>query len=291
MKYAELALHYSVIRLLGKTFGNKLNKGNTKYYIGLRKSWQVSPIRVVVGGVRARSDNNAWRVFLAGGLRDAVKLAFKNGSWDVTVNTYNDKLRAISHFSEFGTFVVPRNTKLVKPVALKAQRSRGKIKKNESELAYLIPIIKAEVDRQLVIVGDLFNEINAVNMRDEIWLKFSFADGVRRSRAGRRKDKPFMSFALSAFKIFTKHDTKTFYEYKAFSSDDEIGTAHNCLLGQYVSLLVAHEISHVVQFELHFMFFNKLISEWRGYCWSDIRKAHGSGWRKIYKSIRKAAVE
>ncbi|UKA05007.1 hypothetical protein [Photobacterium damselae] len=290
LKYAELKIDQSVVAVLGAVVGKNLTKGKTAYYYERQRKWRLQPIVVVAGGIKVPKDTKTWRLFLSRCIRQSMKIAFEDGSWGCTVNTYNRKLRALLEFEANGTFVVPRCAGKKMQVIDRTKLNREQTECNKLRLGYIVPMIQSEIGRQLAMLDDLFPDVDACKIRRDLVVRFSFAPKIVRSKGGKKNCKPYLKFALSQMDVFEKSGTKTWHEYDSFAADPEIGSVVNCSLGEYIVLLVAHELAHVVQFELRTMFRNGALTDWDGCLESDLIKAHGVGWKQIYRKLRGAAI-
>lgn len=291
IKYAKFNIDQSVVAVLGGVVGKNLTKGKTAYYYELQRKWRIQPIVIIDGGIKVPNNTKSWRLFLSRCIRESMKIAFKDGSWGCTVNTYNRKLRSLVEFEENGTFVVPMCARKKLHVVDRAKLSRERIKYNKSRFDYIVPLIQSEIGRQLAMMEDLFPDVDACEIRRDLVVRFSFAPKVVKSRGGKKNGKPYLSFALSRMGVFETTGMKTWREYASFAEDPDIGSVANCSLDEYIVLLVAHELSHVVQFELRSMIRSGALTDWCGCSESDLKKGHGVGWRLIYKILRASATE
>lgn len=290
MKFAKLTLDFSIVKYLGVSVGEILCKGNTDYYRDLQQKWDNNPIVITKDGVKVPSDKQQWRLFLARCIRSAVKKAWSNGEWDVSESIYNNKLKALLYFESNGTFIIPRSVN-VDNIRSKRSEQVSKIKDNESRLKYLVPIFHVELKRQIGELDQIFPDMNLSRIKKDFGYKFSFADGVICSAAGWRYGRPYAIFALSRFLKFEVTKTSTFYEYDSFMNDPEIGTLKDCTLGSYITVLISHELSHVLQYELCVRMDEQTISSWRGHDFTAMDKNHGAAWQDIYRDLRNWAMK
>ncbi len=105
--------------------------------------------------------------------------------------------------------------------------------------------------------------------------------GGRRNVGGMGKRMvPFMSLVLSRYTGENAHTT--FSEYKRFEKDPVIGTYEGTSWEMALAALIAHEISHAVQYTVKD---EDIIKELGGY-----GRGHGEFWRNIYAIFRKRFV-
>ncbi|MGR5366926.1 hypothetical protein [Photobacterium damselae] len=285
MKYANFSIDSCVAQGINNVVSEYLNKGDTKYYQDLRQKWDNYPVRTVRDGLSVPSTNKVWRIFLSRCIRKAMKIARNSGDWRVSDDDYNKKLEALVHFVNYGSFVV-------KQAVCNSTRDNNKKRgastqdKNKDKLEYLVPLIEDEVHRQIGIATTLYPEIDAELFKNEMVIKFSFANGVSSSSAGVKNGKVFFKFALSEFLKFDLKKTWAWNENPSFSKDEHIGSVKNCMLSEYVTLLVAHNTSHVVQFWLANALENNNLSAWGGFVHSELIETHGEAWKSIYGKLR-----
>lgn len=110
-------------------------------------------------------------------------------------------------------------------------------------------------------------------------VRTSFSSYRARSIGGVRRGVPFVSLSLS-----TARTSVSFFEYSRLANDPEIGTVHNTHWRLWVATLVAHELSHVIQY--HPGCRKQVESMWGMFDAAP----HGSTFRAIYRDLRNAFV-
>lgn len=104
--------------------------------------------------------------------------------------------------------------------------------------------------------------------------------GGRRSVGGRgHPPVPFMSLVLSRY---VGGEMTTFSEYKRFEKDPVIGTFEGKSWENALACLIAHEISHSIQYTIK----DKAIIEELG----GFKRGHGAFWQNIYAIFRKRFI-
>lgn len=115
---------------------------------------------------------------------------------------------------------------------------------------------------------------------------FSNAPSITRSCGGRKARRPYIKFAISRIMIELEDqgEVLTFNEYPEFCDDPIIGSVRGGM-DVYLSALVAHELSHAIQFSI---VFKDLCVEggWNGMSEEQLWEGHGEGWQYIYKQLR-----
>jgi hypothetical protein len=97
------------------------------------------------------------------------------------------------------------------------------------------------------MISFIRREFNAPTFSPKITI--SFSEHRNRSWGGMRKGVPFVSFAAKRFIAPCVNNSNTnFKEYKHFSSDPVIGSVLNVHWTKAVLALIAHELSHALQY-------------------------------------------
>jgi hypothetical protein len=181
-----------------------------------------------------------------------------------------------------------------KKITVKKKSTRGKrvatlTEDQISRRKKLAPVIEMRVEsmlREYLSIADgLFNDLPRSLFFARV-VKYSSAQGVTRSRAGRKDQKPYARFAFSrimdAIERMGGADSLTFYEYDMFANDPEIGQITGSL-EVYLSALVTHELGHMIQFAV---LYECEGDEWSGIPVSSLYEGHGVGWQTIYRKLR-----
>ncbi|ELP5902845.1 hypothetical protein QTV49_004893 [Vibrio vulnificus] len=195
---------------------------------------------------------------------------------------FHRKRERVKHFLKTGSFVISRTKKV----------SAKEDFENRKQLNAKAEIIKSkflkEIDRQVIIAKERLEHFDRSDVKMNMVVKFSSSPNVRRSRGGRKNNKPYLKFALINI-LQTRSDTTTFNEYDSISRRSDIGSFTGSA-DKYIAGLVAHELAHLIQYEVNYWMKKGVIKSWSGMRSKEIAKPHGEGWRYIYSVLRKHAV-